>query len=162
MPIERQASKAETYEIAQDVLLEAMEDPVVRSFIKTEALKTVTYDYEVIYGMVKDQAMENGVTLERAFLKAEAALLKKGTINTSVVANLQTVAPLLSINVPISIFDWNTEDFLPAVVLDPEGQKVNGFVVAERHDGSSDLIYRNNLPDYPVITLADNERMLAL
>lgn len=159
-PIDQRASKAETYEVTQLVLLEAMEDPAVRSFIKSEALKTVTYDYEVIYGMVKDQAMDNGITLENALLKAEQRLLAAGNIGTSVVANIKNVAPLMSINVPIHVFDWDTDIFVPGVVLNPEAQKSQGYVVARYRDGQTGKVYQKSLPDTPLITLADNERMI--
>ncbi len=50
---QRLAAPDEVYTNMNDILLASLQDPVVRDFILTEALKRITYDYEVVYGMVK-------------------------------------------------------------------------------------------------------------
>ncbi len=154
------ATSAEVYANMDDILLESLQDPIVRNFIRAEALKRITYDYEVIYGMVKHDPMIDGRTLEQVFLSVEAELVSDGRINGSVVKDIQTATPLLSINVPVGIFDWNTEEYAPAVVLDPEANKKNGTVEAYFADGTSYTLRQGQTYEYPVITLADNERML--
>ena len=152
---------AEVYANMNDILLESLQDPVVRNFIRTEALKRVTYDYEVVYGMVKHVPMTDGRTLEQAFLSTEAELITAGRLTGAVVKDLQSVTPLLSINVPVGIFDWNTEEYAPAVVLDPEANKrENGSVDGYFADGRSQTFQAGQAHEYPVVTLADNERML--
>lgn len=155
------ATPAETYANMDDIMLEFMQDPVVRDFIRTEALKRITYDYEVIYGMVKHNPMTDGRTLEQVFLSIEDELVSDGRISGFVVKDLQTSTPLLSINVPVGIFDWNTEEYAPAVVLDPEANKKDdGLVEGYFADGRSQTFRAGQAHKYPVITLADNERML--
>ncbi|MEL7161794.1 MAG: hypothetical protein AAFN92_13620, partial [Bacteroidota bacterium] len=139
-PREAFVSQAQTYEVMQDVLLNALENPAVREFIKEEALKTVTYDYEVIYGMVKDQPMSDGNTLESAFLAAESDLIAKGEITTGVVSTLAERVPLLSINVPINVTTWETADFVPPVILDAEQQRKDGRIVAKYRNGATTVL----------------------
>ncbi|WP_238749667.1 hypothetical protein [Neolewinella maritima] len=152
--------KAQTYEVAQQVLLKALDDPTVRAFIKTEALKTVTYDYEVVYGMVKNDAMTDGRSLEQAFLTAEESLYTEGRITSRIVATLDQTAPLLSINVPVNPFGWDVTNYAPPVVLHPELHDDTRSVEAVYSSGEIEFIDVDNKPNHTIITLADNERML--
>lgn len=112
-----QLSLAETYTAAQLVLVQALQDPAVRAYVKNRASDRMTYDYEIVYGMVKDEQLADGRSLEQAFLAAEAVLVGS-KIDQPVVSTLPTTAPLLSINVPHGLFDWDTDAFIPPVILD--------------------------------------------
>jgi hypothetical protein len=150
----------ETYEATQLVLLKALEDVEVRQFIKERAEDRMTYDYEVVYGMVKDEKLSDGRSLEDAFLAAESALLSASTLDAPVVSTLPQKTPLLSINVPHGLFEWDANNFIPPVVLDAEANERNGFVAGLNADGSTTTISVNQLPDHAIITLERNERML--
>lgn len=153
-------TKEQAYETVTAILTEALEEPVVRKFIKDKALERYTYDYEVIYGMVKDQALDDGRTLAGIFANIEQELLKANTITAPVVADLQQLLPLMSINVPQEIFSWETDNFLPPVILNPDDQAAVGYVIGRYASANSVQISLKELPDYPLITLADNERVI--
>ena len=155
-----QSPVTDIYAATQQVLLVALEDATVRSFIKDQASERVTYDYEVIYGMVKDQPMKDGRTLEQVFFAAENELLAAGELKAAFVADLTNRAPLLSINVPHGIGNWNPAAFTPPVLLDPEENVVGGAIDALYPNGNRECILVALLPDHALITLQENERMI--
>jgi hypothetical protein len=119
----------------------------------------MTYDYEIVYGMVKDEQLSDGRSLEQAFLTAESILLGS-KIDQPVVSTLPTKAPLLSINVPHGLFDWDTDQFIPPVILDAEENLENGRVSAMYPDGHTKMISLEQMPNHAIITLEQNERMV--
>lgn len=154
-----QLSLAETYTAAQLVLVQALQDPAVRAYVKNRASDRMTYDYEIVYGMVKDEQLADGRSLEQAFLAAEAVLVGS-KIDQPVVSTLPTTAPLLSINVPHGLFDWDTDAFIPPVILDAEENLVNGRVPAMYPDGHTEMVAVEELLNHAIITLEQNERMV--
>ena len=155
-----ESSVEDVYTATQQVLLMALEDATVRAFIKDQASERVTYDYEVIYGMVKDKPMKDGRTLEQVFLTVEEELLAANELKTAFVSDLTNLAPLLSINVPHGIGNWNPATFTPPVLLDPEENVVHGAIDAVYPNGDRERIVVASLPDHALITLQENERMI--
>lgn len=150
----------EAYAGARQVLLAAMQDVGVREFIRARGLDRVTYDYEILYGMVKDERLSNGRTFAETLLAAEDRLIEDGTLAYRVMGRILTVDPLLSINVPRGIFEWDTDGVIPPIVIDPTATEDLGYAEALFADGHRERWALDALPEGPVVTIGQNERML--
>ena len=83
----------------------------VRSLIKEEALKQIDFDYDVLYCLIKDKQLKNGVTLEEYLEKY---------LTSDELKCIHKQLPTLTLFVPtlpensFSVHSWNTIDELPA------------------------------------------------
>ena len=86
----------------------------VRSLIKEEALKQIDFDYDVLYCLIKDKQLKNGVTLEEYLEKY---------LTSDELKCIHKQLPTLTLFVPtlpensFSVHSWNTIDELPAVAV---------------------------------------------
>lgn len=123
-----------------------------RELIKTEALKKINHDYDVLYTLVKDIELSDGNTLESYLLKY---------LNTEELANIIYEKPTLTIFVPtlpentFSAEIWNIESDIPQVAV--RNLNPNTFVYDSA--GNSILIRNNEIPAFPVVVIKDNERI---
>jgi hypothetical protein len=91
------------------------ESQILRDLIKNEALKMFNKDYEVLVYTIKDNRLENGMTLEET--------LNKNSENNFQLSNLLQIEPTLTLLVPelplesFSAKKWNTQSEIPAVAI---------------------------------------------
>lgn len=83
-------------------------------FNKEEALKQIDFDYDVLYCLIKDKQLKNGVTLEEYLEKY---------LTSDELKCIHKQLPTLTLFVPtlpensFSVHSWNTIDELPAVAV---------------------------------------------
>lgn len=135
----------------------------LRDFVKTEALKQINKDYDVVYHVVKNKpiasiAMKNGSspTLHNILLpyfESEAQLQE-----------IESKLPLLTIFVPdlqeesFSAERWNTLTEVPLVAVRTfESNDVPIYGA----DGTNFVLEAQYMPDFPVVVVKDNERVIS-
>ena len=137
------------------------ESPALRELIKNKSLEKFNKEYEVLYQFIKDEKVENGLTVR--------GLLLKHLKNEERLAAIEALHPTLTIHIPIlpagsfSAEIWNTKEQIPAVAI----QSCYGFdpvIVSEKgkYVKNSDvfMIENGHVPAFPVLVLKDNERVV--
>lgn len=128
-------------------------EPVLRSFIKTEAAKLFDNDYDVLYQAVKDKKLSSGITLHETLLKyADDA----DAFNSNV-DNL----PLLTIYVPelpnFNAESWDVQTQVPLVAVAQRHREDVSIFDAEGKELSLSSKY---IPGFPVLVVKSNERVV--
>ena len=141
----------------------AMKDsPALRELIKKEALVRFNKEYEVLYQFIKEERVENGLSVRR--------LLLKYFENEAILASIEANHPALTIHIPIlpeksfSAEIWNTGVQVPAVAIYPIIHSLNTTVVARKglYNNNSEVfeIDAARIPAFPVVVLKDNARVV--
>ncbi len=131
------------------------ESPKLRELIKSEALKMFNKDYEVLVYLIKDNALENGKTLEE--------LINSNSDNNFKLDDLLKIDPTLTILVPdlpldsFSARKWNTTTEIPAVAIRMNNTNEVPLITPENRLTS---IPAGEIPGYPVLVIKDNERVV--
>lgn len=126
-----------------------------RVFIKNEALKRIDYDYDVLYFLVKDEELSNGLTLEDMLLKH---------ISLDELLLIQERIPTLTIFVPelpentFSAEIWNINSDIPLVGI---RMKYENNTILYDSMGSELVLDAKYIPTYPVVVIKENERIIA-
>lgn len=123
-----------------------------RELIKTEALKKIDYDYDVLYVLVKDIKLSDGNTLEKHLLE----LLKPEELSL-IISDKPTLTIFIP-TLPENVFSaelWNIETEIPQVAI--RSTNPNTFVYDAK--GAITVIKSNQIPAFPVVVLKDNERI---
>ena len=133
------------------------ESPMLREMIKTKALEMFNKDYDVLYQFIKNEPVENGLTMRQLLLKyveSEESLIE-----------IELRHPTLTIFVPqlpensFSAELWNTAEQVPAVAI----QTKHGHTpVISRYgffDENSDefVIEAGLIPAFPIVVIKDNK-----
>jgi len=137
------------------------ESPALRELIKNKSLEKFNKEYEVLYQFIKDEKVENGLTVR--------GLLLKHLKNEERLAAIEALHPALTVHIPIlpagsfSAEIWNTREQIPAVAI----QSCYGFdpvIVSEKgkYVKNKDvfMIEGGHIPAFPVLVLKDNERVV--
>ena len=140
-------------------LVNAMkESKMLRSVLKTEALKMFDNDYDVLYVLIKDKRLENGSVEE---------LMAKHLGGKEKLDEIISQYPTLTIFVPelpnhsFSAELWNTHD-VPAVAIWTGKRSGVGGVPFIKTNGHEDVVPREYIPAFPILVIKDNERVIAL
>ena len=126
----------------------------VRSFIKEEALKQIDFDYDVLYCLIKDKQLKNGVTLEEYLEKY---------LTSDELKCIHKQLPTLTLFVPtlpensFSVHSWNTIDELPAVAVKVSD---NNDVKIYYGNGETEVFPADIIPGFPVVVVKENERIV--
>ena len=141
-------------------LLNAMkESKMLRSVLKTEALKMFDKDYDVLYYSIEDKLLENNISVKELMAKHLGGRQKLNEILLQ--------SPTLTIFVPelpnhsFSAELWNTHD-VPAVAIWTGKRSGVGGVPFIKTNGHEDAIPREYIPAFPILVIKDNERVVAL
>ena len=125
----------------------------VRSLIKEEALKQIDFDYDVLYCLIKDKQLKNGVTLEEYLEKY---------LTSDELKCIHKQLPTLTLFVPtlpensFSVHSWNTIDELPAVAV-----KVSDNNDVKIYYGNGETeVPADIIPGFPVVVVKENERIV--
>lgn len=128
----------------------------IRDFIKNEAQKQFDNNYDVLYGLVKDQQLPSGETFGEA-------IAKYGETSKTELEAISKKFPLLSILVPdASVIEegftnekWDTSD--PEVGVSYEMDGGSGVVFSE---GDSVMtIEHDEIPGFPVLVVRGDKRV---
>ena len=141
----------------------AMKDsPTLRELIKKEALLQFNKEYEVLYQFIKEERVENGLSVRR--------LLLKYIENEAILASIEANHPTLTIHIPIlpersfSAEIWNAGVQVPAVAIYPIIHSLNTTVVSRKglYNNNSEVfeIDATRVPGFPVVVLKDNARVI--
>lgn len=126
----------------------------VRSLIKEEALKQIDFDYDVLYCLIKDKQLKNGVTLEEYLEKY---------LTSDELKCIHKQLPTLTLFVPtlpensFSVHSWNTIDELPAVAVKISD---NNDVKIYYGNGETEVFPADIIPGFPVVVVKENERIV--
>lgn len=126
----------------------------VRSLIKEEALKQIDFDYDVLYCLIKDKQLKNGVTLEEYLEKY---------LTSDELKCIHKQLPTLTLFVPtlpensFSVHSWNTIDELPAVAVKVSD---NNDVKIYYGNGETEVFPADIIPGFPVVVIKENERIV--
>ena len=144
--------KQEAFTYFSKVLSNALDKQEVRTFLKQEALKMVDHDYDVVYGIVKDEMI--GKRTFEEFLQESESKLGIGDERLNI-SNILSSMPLLNIAIPVNPQNWNTKTELPYIVINNGSAKITGT----RSDGTQISFAETVRPNVPVIVVGENERM---
>ncbi len=131
-------------------------EPELRSFLKTEALKQVDNDYDVFYPWIKNESVDGS----RSFRNILKEYDSKGLLKT-----IEENVPLLTIYIPdwkwldsrcFSVTDWDVKDNEVAVSYRTKKADKplfgNGKLLGTIHSGQ--------YLDHPVLIIKQNERII--
>ncbi len=139
------------------------ESKPLRDFIKEEALKQVTGDYDVVYQAVKSKSV---LGLERRGASAETIrdILLPFFENEAALIEIENALPYLTIFVPdllegsFSAENWNTISQIPNVgIRSYESDDVKIITST----GNVHVLEAKYWPDFPVVVIKDNERLVS-
>jgi len=155
-PVEASADAATINSLQKDfakVLVMAVKaDPELRAFLKTEANKQFDGDYDILYHMVKDVAVNGGPSVHERLAKyTEEAKL----------AAIEEKAPLLTIFIPrlpsgFAPETWNTQTEVPVVAVSLRGDNEIPYYGAE---GKEEVMKPGQIPGFPTLLIKQNERV---
>lgn len=125
----------------------------LRSLIKTEALKKINYDYDVLYGLIRFEHLSDGQTVEELMSKYISA------------SNLKTILdkiPTLTIFVPslpdnsFSAEKWNIDTEIPVVAI--RTTETNDVPILDA-SGEEWILEAQYTPISPTVVVKENERI---
>ena len=146
--LQREFSKSLAKSLSQSKML--------RDIIRTKALEMFDEDYELLYEMIKDDKVENNLTVEE--------LITKNITDKKELKKLDTEYPTLTILVPTLPKDcfnpqkWNTATEIPKVAV--RLHSTNDVPIIDG-DGSEKLMEGKYTPGFPVIVVKENERLVS-
>jgi len=132
------------------------ESRALRELIRTKALEMFNKDYDVLYGMIADEKLENNVTVNELMLKNMA--------DKKTMTDLEKISPTLTILVPelpensFNAEKWDTSTEIPRVAI---RLTTSNDVPVIDLDGSERVIEWKYTPAFPVLVIKDNERVVA-
>ncbi|MRX67742.1 hypothetical protein SAMN06265349_105115 [Flavobacterium resistens] len=131
------------------------ESKSLRDLIKNESLKMFDNDYEVLYQMIKDEKLENNLTVRQSILQnlGNEDLLNKIELNNPTLTILVPELPENSFSAKL----WDTQNQIPKVAI---SLHTSNDVPIINLDGSEEIIKAQYIPSFPVIVLKDNERIV--
>ncbi|SDL86088.1 hypothetical protein [Siphonobacter aquaeclarae] len=135
-------------------LARALQERDVRQFVKEEALKKSDGDFDVLYAAVKDRRLADGRTFETAL----AAYAERADVE-----GWSSGRPLLTIFVPeltrFSAASWEEE--VPDVAVDDNHLQASSQLKTYGATKDPYLISAGSAPDFPVVVVKENERIVA-
>lgn len=142
------------------------ENEGLRKFIKEEASKQFNKDYDVLYHLVKNKSIDVQFRNSNNFnYDTFRSVLLSYFENESDLIQIENQLPLLTIFVPklpensFSVENWNPSDLnqLPAVALRMDEENAVPIIYNSEIDFVLEAKY---IPDFPVVVLKDNERII--
>ncbi len=130
------------------------ENKECRELIKTEALRKINYDYDVLYMLVKDKKLNDGTTLENLMLTY---------LDSKDMDFMMESFPTLTIFVPslpensFSCDSWNVQTEFPDVAVRPNNSLLTYCYDAK---GNEYVLEPDEIPGFPIVVLKINERII--
>ncbi|QSB28141.1 hypothetical protein [Flavobacterium sp. CLA17] len=131
------------------------ESRVLRDLIKNESLKMFDNDYEVLYQIIKNERLENNISVRESLLKnlGSESLLEQIERNNPTLTILVPVLPENSFSAEL----WDTQSQIPKVAI---RLNTSNDVPIINQDGTEEIIEARYIPSFPVIVLKDSERII--
>ena len=132
------------------------ESRMLRDIIKNKSLEMFNDDYEVLYEMIKDEKVENSLTVED--------LITKNLTNKKSIKTLDLDYPTLTILVPslpeevFSANKWNVDSEIPKVAV---RLTTSNNVPIINSDGSEYILEGKYTPAFPILVIKENERVIS-
>ena len=133
------------------------ESQMLREIIRTRALEKFNKEYDVLYQFIKNEPVENGLTVRQ--------LLLKHFESEEILAAIERSRPTLTIFVPelpnnsFSAELWNTEEQIPLVALHVT-RDIHAPIIGDFGEyGNEFLLEAGFIPAFPVVVLRDNARV---
>ncbi|MDR0333074.1 MAG: hypothetical protein LBI15_06375 [Dysgonamonadaceae bacterium] len=134
------------------------ESQMLREIIRTRALEKFNKEYDVLYQFIKDELVENGLTVRQLLLthfESEEAL-----------ANIEKRRPTLTIFVPrlpeesFSAEIWDTAEEIPFVALHVTKHIHTPIFGDFGEYGNESMIEEGLIPAFPTVVLKNNARVV--
>jgi hypothetical protein len=141
-----------------EILARSMNDLEVRALIKRESAKQFDKDYDILFSLVKDKEVRDGITFEQ--------YLAKYAVSPERLNKLIENLPLLTIYVPelakFSVNNWEVSTQIPlvAVMNSDHDEKKHTNLKAFDYKGNRFELASNEEPTTPVIVVKENERVV--
>ena len=139
------------------------ESKPLRDFIKTEALKQVTGDYDVVYQSIKNKSILNAEG-RKTNTQTLRDILLPFFENEAKLIEIENALPYLTIFVPdllegsFSAENWNTVSQIPNVGIRSYESDDVKIITAT---GETFILEAKYWPDFPVVVIKDNERLVS-
>jgi len=146
---------------AKALYIALSESPALRKLIRDRALERFNRESDVLYQFIKNEPLENGLTVRELLLR----FMESG----EELAAIEEKHPTLTVFVPqlpedcFSADNWNTDEQIPAVAIHSTRQMnipifaQAGFLDAERGET---VIKAGIIPGFPVVVLKDNKSVV--
>lgn len=131
------------------------ESSSLRNLLKVKALEMIDEDYDVLYQLIKDERIENGLSVRELIIKH---LKNKGKLQV-----IETKLPTLTIFVPdlpmnsFSAQSWNVEQQIPLVGV--KLNKSNDVPIIDA-DGKEFMLESKYIPEFPVVVVKESLRII--
>lgn len=141
---------------AAPVMAEMLNDIEVRNLIKENALKQFDGDYDVLYKDLAIQQLRKGETFGMRFTANLAAQLGSEAEAERVI----NMIPRFHVAVPVNIEKWDTDAFVPSVVVNPFHLQESEYETYTTYtaNGQTSALSSRVDPEFPVVALGVNER----
>lgn len=140
-----------------------MHDQEFRDNLKTEALKQIDGDYDIIYDFIEPNSHKSSSVSSDNFYINKLSSGLKGSESQSkdFVLNLINQIPKFQISIPIKCKEWDTKSQIPLVSYVPVGfdEKTFTHIKAFDQNGIIKWLPIDKIPNLPIIILGSNERM---
>lgn len=122
----------------------------VRNIIKQKALLRFDGDYNILYSTLKSEKLQDGNTIENILNNLNP---KFSQIASSI--------PKFNISVPVECDNWNANEYLPSVAIQPFGLSERKLITIKSYTVYGQVEYLNAQkdPTVPVIVLGVSERV---
>ncbi|MDR7372047.1 hypothetical protein [Flavobacterium aquidurense] len=142
-------------EFGKALMKSLKESKMLRDLIKNESLKMFDNDYEVLYQIIKNEKLENNLTVRESILKnlGSEELLNQIEFNNPTLTILVPELPENSFSAKI----WDTANQVPKVAI---RLTTSNDIPIINQDGSEEVLEAKYTPGFPVIVLKDNERIV--
>lgn len=130
------------------------ENKDVRSLIKKEALKKIDYDYDVLYSLIKDEQINDGISFED---------LLSQHLTQEELDNIPIYLPTLTIFIPtlpedyFSAEKWDIENEVPAIAIQINKKR---DILIYHLNGEEEIIPIGIIPAFPILVVKENERIV--
>ena len=142
------------------LLAKTLDNRNVRASLKEEALKKFDGDFDILYQKFASKQLNEG-----SFMKVLARSDKNSTTRGQELLNrIAEEIPLLNIAIPVNIEKWDVANFKPLVAVrgvdfdDATTKKIRAY----DSDGNIHVLDATIPPDFPVIVVGLNERLISV
>ena len=142
-------------EFARALIGAMKESKMLREVLKTEALKMFDKDYDILYVLIKDKTLENGLSIEYLMARHLGGKEKLDHI-ISQIPTLTILVPELP-NESFSAELWDAEKDVPAVAIPTRKNSSTPFINV---NGIQETIPEKDIPGFPILVIKDNERVI--
>lgn len=140
------------------ILAKSMSSKDIKDFIKQEALKEVDMDHDIIYHLIKNQKLKNGLTFREALSKYTTSIKHLDSI-TQKDPTLTILVPYLDETFNASSWNINKQSISGVVLRNHQISKNSSQLKFYLPNGDIQYIERFKRPITPLLVVKSNERL---